>query len=363
MKLKPYCSEIIKTAFSNKVVFTLLSVTSLLIAAGIYITAGAANAAYDTLRLQTESAEGRFIRFSNLDFSAYKQADALNYLSSFSTNETVLVSAETIDLINPYTGLDSPPIAFKRVSSSKPIYKLIAGRLPTDNSELMVGKELATQMRMETPQGYLITSDGFHNYSIVGIYEAEKPFDFLNRVSLGKTNPTDPVVFVDIVADKMESIPSVITTVYDMQTSPKEDFNAETSPYYTKFVKQSLKKIRLYSERAVLGATVLGILVSLGVSLASAMLNRADYGRRRALGASSYFLFALVIGQSILSSALGGIIGLGAVSAIFISKGVVVNITYGIYIFLMSMAVQVLAALIPAIIVVNQDPVRVLRTP
>lgn len=363
MRVKQYCIEIIKTALSNRVVFTLLSVISLLVAGGIYITAGAANTAYETLRLQTESPEGRFIRFSNLDLSAYTQADTVNFLSSFSLNENVLASTETIDLINPYLGLDSPPIAFRRVFGSQQVYQLIAGRLPLDRNELIVGRELAAQMRMETPRGYFITSDGFHNYSIVGIFEAEKPFDFLNRVSLGKSSLEDPVAYVDIVADRMESIPSVIGTVYDMQISPKEDFNAETSPYYSKFVKQSLKSIRLYSERAVLGVTVLGILVSLGVSLASAILNRADYGRRRALGASSGFLFSLVVGQNIVSSALGGLIGIGAVALIFSWRGMVVNITYGFYIFVMCMAVQVLAALFPAVVVVNQDPVRVLRTP
>lgn len=363
MKLKQYCSEIVKTAFANRVVFSLLTVTSLLISAGIYMTAGAVNATYDTLRLQTESAEGRFVRFSNVDLSSYTQENALNYLSSFSTTESVLVSTETTDLINPYTGVDSAPIAYKRVLANQQVYKIIAGRTPANTNELMIGKELAAQMQIKYPQGYLITADGYHNFSIVGIFEAEKPFDFLNRVSLGKNSETDTVSYVDIVAESMDVIPQVIGTVFDMQSSPKEDFAAETSQYYSKFVKQSLKKIRIYSKRAVLGATAIGVLVSLGVSLASAILNRSDYGRRRALGASSNFLFSLVIGQSILSAALGGSIGLTAVAIYFISKGMVVSFTYGIFIFIMSMAVQVLATLVPAIMVVNQDPVRVLRTP
>lgn len=65
----------------------------------------------------------------------------------------------------------------------------------------------------------------------------------------------------------------------------------------------------------------------------------------------------------IVSTALGGLIGIGAVALIFISRGMVVNITYGIYIFVMCMAVQALAALLRAVVAVNQDPVRVLRTP
>lgn len=361
MKIKSIVAEIWKTTFSNQALLILMSITACLVFLSINFTAGISHQAYSEAILKAETPAGRKITFRSLEFSANKQHNLITSLSNLSDVETAVIYGKTIDMRFAHTGVDGEYYSVKPYKTADNILEITQGRNIQKPNEVIIGSELAKKLRLKIPQKYLETSDGYFRYAIVGFYKAKSPFTELDALAL-KGLHDEPVKSLSIVAANTAKIPWLITEIPSWQSN-ETNIKIETSPYYTALNEQSLKNLRYYTEVAVISAAVAGLILTFIISLVSTMLNRGDYGRRRALGASAQFLVILVLGQIGLSSLIGLLAGVGIILGYYAYSGLVPEFTYIFSVLVSCLSIQVVASLIPAVYVTMQDPVKVLRTP
>lgn len=107
------------------------------------------------------------------------------------------------------------------------------------------------------------------------------------------------------------------------------------------------------------GALLVGI-----TQAASVMLRRKDYGRRRALGATQGLIVVLMMGQTLLVTAVGALLGLGASFLVLLRMDSPwPGFAFSTALAVLIVASAVIAAVIPAVIAARRDPLTELRVP
>lgn len=112
---------------------------------------------------------------------------------------------------------------------------------------------------------------------------------------------------------------------------------------------------------ALLGLTAVLIAVLL---YGLVLMRRKDYGRRRALGASRGLIVGLLLTQTLLLAVTGVLVGVATSYAVMFAlrlppPGAAFTVALGV----LTVAVAVLAAWVPAVVASRREPIRELRTP
>ena len=108
---------------------------------------------------------------------------------------------------------------------------------------------------------------------------------------------------------------------------------------------------------------VTAVLVA-GIFYALVMMRRKDFGRRRALGASRGLIVAMLLVQVVASSIAGSVIGSSvAAAALVYSDDPLPGPDFFVAVAALAVLVTIVAALPPAILAANRDPLKELRVP
>lgn len=105
------------------------------------------------------------------------------------------------------------------------------------------------------------------------------------------------------------------------------------------------------------------VLVALTV-YGSVTLQRQDFGRRRALGATRTGIVTLVTVQNMLVAVIGALLGLAVAAAVALWRNDLgPSPTFALAVGVLAVIATGAAAVIPAVVAAHRDPVRVLRVP
>lgn len=112
-----------------------------------------------------------------------------------------------------------------------------------------------------------------------------------------------------------------------------------------------------------------GVFVLVGLLIAAlqtglVVMQRKDYGRRRALGASQRLIVLLILGQVVVlaaAGALGGVL-VGAI-ALGVQGASLPGLSFTTAVALLATAIALVSSLIPGVIASHRDPVSELRVP
>ena len=111
---------------------------------------------------------------------------------------------------------------------------------------------------------------------------------------------------------------------------------------------------------------VLGIgLLLVAITMTGAVnARRRDFGRQRAIGATRSAIVAMVLIQSLMSGAIGAVVGSAAgVAVMWGIAGAAPSLTFTLSVVLLSLLVTIVGAAPPAIAASRRDPVSILRVP
>jgi putative ABC transport system permease protein len=204
--------------------------------------------------------------------------------------------------------------------------------------------------------------------AVVGWFDASDPLSFLDRSLLEAADPADPdpvLRSIHVLADRPEQVAAVAEAVMAvLDPLDPASVGVETSEALAQIRAAVQGELGTFGRRLVL--MVLGAgLVLVGLNMyGTVTTRRRDFGRRRALGASRGAIVALVTFQT----AITGIVG--AAAGTLIGGGVVWRLTgdppdlqFAFAVATLAVLATIAAALPPAAVAANRDPVKILRVP
>jgi putative ABC transport system permease protein len=107
----------------------------------------------------------------------------------------------------------------------------------------------------------------------------------------------------------------------------------------------------------------LGIVLISAVTLIEALMNQKDIGRRRALGASKFYISALLVVRGIVVSTAGVFIGVSVATVYLYNAYSAIPGSFLAAVGALVILIGSIGSVIPSLILVNKDPLRAIRTP
>lgn len=220
--------------------------------------------------------------------------------------------------------------------------------------------------QVEGALAYLRAPDGTQ-LPIVDSFEAP---EFLSLVQPAVLVPERPesvsaVGLLVVVVSNPAQIEPVTTIVNEMLGDVDPDqITIETSAEFAKL--RAVVRSELGWSGRSLVLLILGLTAFLvaAVQYGSVLLKRRDYGRRRALGATRRLIAVLVIGQALLQSTVGALVGCTvAFAALDAISDPQPPSTFYVGVGMLSVLTGVLAAVVPAVAASRRDPLKELRIP
>jgi putative ABC transport system permease protein len=326
-------------------------------------TSGRSAALQDQLDRRVQDAGARVITVSDLGDDAFLTETNIETVAALSSVETAAAVTRAATVTNRSLGWGGPTVsAWGLVGSDfSDIADLQMGRWP-EPGEAIVSTKAAQVLRMESPSGAVITRDQ-QAYAVVGGFEAEGPFDWLNEGVLYA--PTGQAVGAEarVVVSDLGMLGPTERTVRKV-LAPNDPANLRlTSPRDLAEVSHELGgDLRSAGYETTLIVLLVGALFVGAVSLADVLIRRRDLGRRRALGATRFDLVALICLRVLFSAILGAVLGVVAVQAFGAIAVTIAPLAYAAASATL-VAISALLATIPAgLLAANRDPVTVLRT-
>ncbi|MEX2624337.1 MAG: FtsX-like permease family protein, partial [Acidimicrobiia bacterium] len=232
---------------------------------------------------------------------------------------------------------------------------------------VLVGVEAQSILGLRVPAGGVESADGA-GLAVVGWFDAADPLSFLDRSLLEAADPADPdpvLRSIHVPADRPEQVAAVAEAVIAvLDPLDPASVGVETSEALAQIRAAVQGELGTFGRRLVL--MVLGAgLVLVGLNMyGTVTTRRRDFGRRRALGASR----GAIVGLVTLQTAITGIVG--AAIGTLIGGGVVWRLTgdppdlqFATAVATLAVFATIAAALPPAVVAANRDPVKVLRVP
>lgn len=184
-------------------------------------------------------------------------------------------------------------------------------------------------------------------------------------VLVPRTEPTDPVGMVVVVADRPEHVAPVSAAVLSvLGADDASKVTVQTSAALATLRGLIQGQLGSFSRGLVLALLgLMGALVAI-LLYGLVMMRRKDFGRRRALGATRGLIIALLLTQTAALALVGTVLGVtAAVIALLISGDPLPGAAFIGALGILTLVTTLIAALIPALVASRREPIRELRVP
>lgn len=171
-----------------------------------------------------------------------------------------------------------------------------------------------------------------------------------------------PVTTIAVEARSAAGVPALVSTIRAVLPASAKRVTISTNRELAVASESVRASLDVYGRRLLVGTFGGAGIVMSALQVALVLMNRRDFGRRRALGASRHLVGALVVGHTALSTALGAVLG-STISLVVLRvvgwtspRG---DLVAALDILLVTTAC--LAALLPASMAARLDPAREMR--
>lgn len=243
---------------------------------------------------------------------------------------------------------------------------ITTGRLPGPG-EVVVPVSRLGALNLDLPAGYLRTAAG-QQWSIVGAFEAQPPYEHLNSLALTAPDPAFAALDgaslnqVKILAESTEQVRAVqAATLAIIDADPRAiqvgsaaaaaDVSQAVAGQFAGFGRSLLLLI------LGAGAFFVGVVV-----LADVLVRRRDLGRRRTLGITRSDLVTLVAIRTTVPAGMGALLGTALVQVMLAVQSEPVPWDFAVAVAVLASLTALVASLAPAIFASRRDPVAVMRT-
>ena len=204
-----------------------------------------------------------------------------------------------------------------------------------------------------------------HSYSAGGSFSVSEPLGFLANGAIRPARAGEEPSQIVLLVSNIRAMDSTVRLAVDASGSSTPNRVAASVPDDIGHIRAAIQGVTGRSGRRltqlILGGSgsLLALITSTGV-----LLRRTDLGRRRALGATRGYILRLVLSQAAITSSVGSLGG-AAITHLYrwLSSQPVPSLQFSLAVSILVTTASMLAALIPAIVASNSDPIRVLRVP
>jgi putative ABC transport system permease protein len=365
-----FLREVIVSAVSQKVssIITFLIVAAM--CATILLTAGRTVGAAEKVLLSIDSEGTRSIIVrgaagAGLDSSVLDRlrgVGAISWAGAFSA---------PVDVRN--SGLaDGATVAARYVysTSTEQFGSAAAGQTDSpegENESAVASQEALDKLGFSDVAGGVSDGQGL-SLNIVGVYKTPAYLSFLEPavyIPHALSDSPRPVGVVVVIV----KTPDMVTPVADIVRGL---LTAEDPAKVSITTSADLAALRglVSGQLGSFGQGLVGSLLAAMALLVSIVLlglvtlRRKDFGRRRALGASQGYVFALVTGQVVLISLIGAALGdLVAFVSLLSSGDPLPSPQYFVSIAVLAVASGAVGGIIPSVLAATRDPLAELRVP
>lgn len=355
--------EAVRIAISQPVA---TAITALVVAAvcGVVMATTGQTAALerDVLR-RIDEAGTRTIVIDDVGGDAALDAGAVDRVGALDQVEWVIGLGRTTD-VRPLGLPGAAAVPFRPVFGELPAVVTTSG-WPRAPATAIAGPDALRQLGLQSASGPVIGDPQDGGIAVVGWLDADSPLDFLDRSVVGVPDERDRVVRVFVVAGSAGEVPAVAEAIgHLLDPADASSLSVATSDALVQIQAAVQGELGAFGRGIVLGALGSGLaLITLNV-LGAVTARQRDFGRRRALGASRLDILGLVTIQTIVPALLGAVLGTGiGTLTVYLLVDAIPDPAFILAVGILAVLVSVVAALPPAVLAANRDPVRVLRVP
>ncbi|WP_395245563.1 ABC transporter permease [Agromyces sp. MMS24-K17] len=222
------------------------------------------------------------------------------------------------------------------------------------------------QLGMADPVGAIADDDG-RGYAIGGRLALPSHLDFLEPALFApqpKGSPGQVAVLV-VIAERPDLVAALATAVTGvLAVDDPTKISVQTSEAIARLRGLIEGQLGAFGQTLTIGILILTGILAAVILYGLVMMRRKDFGRRRALGASQRLIVALLVVQTglvaITGAGVGSTVALGVLA---VTGDPLPGYTYVFGLIILSVAVGVLASVLPATAAARREPIRELRVP
>ena len=258
------------------------------------------------------AADLAFSKVSAEDIDKVSQIPGVDEISR--ANFTMIMGARLGDDSPGVPGIGIIPV-FGRFYTERMIRKyedkLVAGRLPVDRDELLIGDLAAKKLKLKVGDRFPLFREellGIPEYEVAGIFETDLSWENLGMIAHAeviqeKTGPDFALIFVYTAPESTDQVRKEIE-----KTIPR--LIARRSGEFTDRFNEQLAYIDEFIFILSIIAGIVGVLGVLNTMMMSVSERTRELGTLRALGWSSRRVLGVIVIEGTLVSIAGGLLGL-----------------------------------------------------
>lgn len=261
--------------------------------------------------------------------------------------------------------LDGEPLTARSLLGELPGEVLLTAGRSARTGEAVAGRGAARSLGLVDAVGGVSVRG--QPVAVVGTFTATGPLDALDSTVLIRDDDSAPPIvrYVYVRAEVGYDVAALAEVIQAI-------LPAEAPSAVTVELAQGAIDLRevlagsLGESSRQLMLMVLGIgLLLVAITMTGAVnARRRDFGRQRAIGATRSAIVAMVLIQSLMSGAIGAVVGSAAgVAVMWGIAGAAPSLTFTLSVVLLSLLVTIVGAAPPAIAASRRDPVSILRVP
>lgn len=361
MRLRELLREIVSSARARLVPTILTMILAAVMCAITLLTVGRAESARQDIEARLNTADSRKLTVSDTRDKGFLNPDIIMAISQLSGVERVIGIGQTTDATN--NAIPTTRVATWQLTGEiSQAATLTSGRDPQPG-EALISYQALQDLGMDAPVGAIRIIGNQQVYPVVGQFIAREPFGQLNTGIVIKAQQPSAIQSLQIVAADIDVFPSVQTAVIAVLDQPTTDIRVQAPPDMADLTSEIMGDFGDYGNSLLILVLISGSLLTAMVVGADVLINRADLGRRRALGAPRWVIVSLVAGRAALAASIGATLGDAITSAGLRLSGISIPWEFSLGTGILAILAAGLAAIPPGIAASTQDPVRVLRTP
>lgn len=365
-------AEAFRITKATKVASGLTALLSAAVVVTTLVTTGQTASMEEATLARLASPAARLITITDDDGRARIDPETVEALRSLEGVESVVATGSPTDL-----QMGSGRNRYGTQISMVTIYGTTAGLPEPDpgspSAAVWLGPAAQKALGWVAPFGTLGDNQG-RDYAVMGGFRTEPPFDFLQGQAVARPGAAsgqrvgggaDPGLSrVYVLASSIEAVPTLERWVPSLVRAERRSFSVTTAKDLVS-AREVVKQALAQPSRTLMLALLLGCLLLQAANMFALVYGRRrDFGRRRALGASRSAVAFLVIVQTVLPATVGVFValtvGVWASAALF---GSIPPWQFTLGVGTLAILSSLLASIIPALMAVRADPVRLLRVP
>mgnify|MGYP000879843636 CR=1 FL=1 len=241
------------------------------------------------------------------------------------------------------------------------VIEIVEGRAPLAG-EAVVSVNAQHRLGFVVPVGAVVTRETNGDIPVVGSYRARAPFEDLDGIVVFE--PSQEARQLRVVLSDITSASAVQEAVLDLvDPSASSDVSVTSPVTIAQLHENIIGTLGRYGAGLLAMVLGMGALLVAAVVTADTAMSSAEWGRRRALGASRGQLVMLAALRVMIGAVAGAVVGVGIAVAVARSGRWDVDWLFTSAVAVLTVNVAVVATLPPAIRAAWRDPVSVLRTP